>query len=823
MSYSTLSMGLRPARVVVVFDGGDRWTYWARRALHLCGRVWGGQGFALVPHRAGKVEPVLLRACRAYDPDFVVVFPRTVAELERLEQGWFRITGQDGKLLTGEEREQMLVMAADNEVFDPFDELARDLVAGACSPYRMRYDDDSTMEDVAVMRGTEDDHFLDAMQVPGAEQGPVLACRPEWDGLLGVAVASHAGIIESPHADASEPVLSEESLQQLKSWLAGAPFVAAPIEAVWFPSAATGVNTKEISTAHDRTMSGLVPVSTGVDVGSTGLAVVGDTPEDFSLARLWRLVFGTGVWLPSVLVDETEPLSFGIVAGLAEMLRGVARRSGALTLTSLSRAADHVEQLRKYLWEPVVTAAGVGSQRDYARHFHATSSTELPWRQPVTTHLAVDQQFETYLSIPSMLSESGTRSMVAPLPAPIITRPDLASHPNLTWHVDISWRPNNMVRGRGLNGTEVFTSDTGRYLTWGRSGRGGVSYQSRRFDFVRAGIPTLNRLARPALKDLSLTDWIAAMCRDHQVDTRLSDAGQRTALLTRMIGDRRTFVDLFAGPMLPALRALLPASSSSRTAYPKKDGVVLSAGEGVLSFDGFCARTDGLDRPQIRSRLDAALHAGVLRRGLVLQCPICEQKQFQTLNKLGQQWTCTRCDANADLAQTAWKMPNDEPTWYYDLHPVGRHMLRDHGEAPALLSAYLATQRDQHATYHDIEEIVFVRAGQPQVEIDLIAYYSDVLIVAECKSAGQLSRDRRKSREEISKKCQAAAWLKADQIIFATSTDSWTSSTINQITEVVASFDWGPLDPPSLRLITGLSVDTSTINDVLFPMPREVR
>src|SRR5688500_16824322 len=95
MSYSTISMGLRAPRVVIVIDGGNYWTYWARRALYLAGQVWGGAGFAVVPHRNGVVEPVLLRACRAYDPDFVVIVPTTQRELEQLAPGGFQADAWD--------------------------------------------------------------------------------------------------------------------------------------------------------------------------------------------------------------------------------------------------------------------------------------------------------------------------------------------------------------------------------------------------------------------------------------------------------------------------------------------------------------------------------------------------------------------------------------------------------------------------------------------------------------------------------------------------------------------------------------------------------
>jgi len=49
-------MALRPARVAVVFDGGDDWHYWARLAIYAVCQVWGGAGFILIPHRDGGVS-----------------------------------------------------------------------------------------------------------------------------------------------------------------------------------------------------------------------------------------------------------------------------------------------------------------------------------------------------------------------------------------------------------------------------------------------------------------------------------------------------------------------------------------------------------------------------------------------------------------------------------------------------------------------------------------------------------------------------------------------------------------------------------------------
>ena len=66
--YVDAQMTLRPARVAVVFDGGDDWQYWVRLAIYAASQVWGGAGFILIPHRGGEVAPCLLQAASVYDP-----------------------------------------------------------------------------------------------------------------------------------------------------------------------------------------------------------------------------------------------------------------------------------------------------------------------------------------------------------------------------------------------------------------------------------------------------------------------------------------------------------------------------------------------------------------------------------------------------------------------------------------------------------------------------------------------------------------------------------------------------------------------------------
>ncbi|MFC7717254.1 hypothetical protein [Nonomuraea recticatena] len=534
--------------------------------------------------------------------------------------------------------------------------------------------------------------------------------------------------------------------------------------------------------------------------------VVGDSAEDFALSRLWQLTYGNTYWLPSMLGADEEPVPWSIGYGVTRIARDLAQRANRLVITSMSRPKDDLK-----LWrERLLTAYPMRSpQNDDV--IPVILGTELPWRQGATVGLAVQDQWDSQVTVPISVAEDGTSRMAAPLPAPVMVNGELAAHADLEWQVDVHWQPGHTVRRRGLDSRELFADQPPLMLTWARSSRYGVTYGSRRYDLVRGGARPENALARVALRHLSLAAWVRAKAAEHDLSALPSEAGRRASLLASMLGGRRRYIDLFGGPLLPALRAMLATSAKTKEAYPNGDGVSLSSTEGVLTFAGIYARVADMKLADVRELADAALRAGVLRRGMVLRCAACEQKQFQTVEKLSQRWSCVRCNALNDLDRHAWKLPADEPTWYYDLHPVGRHMLSEHGEVPALLSAYLRKQRKgQRGMFDDLEEVAILRGNQPQVEVDLVAYTDDVLTVAECKTPGELTG--KKGRQEVLKKCRAAAWLRADRLLFATTAEEWTQATRVMVENAVASFsEWGPLGSPQVEFVARLGrADTET-------------
>jgi len=279
-------------------------------------------------------------------------------------------------------------------------------------------------------------------------------------------------------------------------------------------------------------------------------------------------------------------------------------------------------------------------------------------------------------------------------------------------------------------------------------------------------------------------------------------------MLRQLWDGRDSFVGSMTGRLLPVLRAFQPSHARSSDAYPGGEGVVLLNGvrEGYLTFAGMLKFAgEGITPGDLRDGVDGLAARGVVRRGLVIGCGTCGRPSFIAIGNLAQVNQCPRCGAANELAQAQWRDPVEEPSWYYDLHPVARELLADHGEVPLLLSRHL---RSGSRRYDDVPELELRDAsGSPAAEADLIAVGDDEVIVAEAKSNDALGGSTREVRRAAAKRVRLADVLRADQIVLATTRPEWSASSITEIRSAVTGHTWPAGLRPSVRLITGLGGD----------------
>src|SRR6476469_511563 len=146
LEYADVSPSYRAPRAALLVRGEDNWIYWARLAIYAGCGIWGGHGFVLVPHKGdGVVDPAILRAIRAYDPDYVVSLPITLGQYDAVYPGTIdaHVKKLEADGYDAEAIESMRSQMPSLPLHPEEDEKARKSVVAACSTYRMALGEDA--------------------------------------------------------------------------------------------------------------------------------------------------------------------------------------------------------------------------------------------------------------------------------------------------------------------------------------------------------------------------------------------------------------------------------------------------------------------------------------------------------------------------------------------------------------------------------------------------------------------------------------------------------------------------------------------------------
>jgi hypothetical protein len=182
-------------------------------------------------------------------------------------------------------------------------------------------------------------------------------------------------------------------------------------------------------------------------------------------------------------------------------------------------------------------------------------------------------------------------------------------------------------------------------------------------------------------------------------------------------------------------------------------------------------------------------------------------------------WLLSDGERGTPPYSAVWHPAAAEPKWYYDLHPVARELLADHGEVPLLLSRHL---RSTARRYDDVPELELRDASdKPVAEADLVAVGNDEVIVAEAKSNDALGKNPREVKRAAAKRVMLADVLRADQIILATTQPEWNTSSLTEIRRrspgTHGPRDYGPLSASSPG---SAATRSRTCDSILRPEPQ---
>jgi hypothetical protein len=809
LGYETVHMGLRASRVAVVFDAsGHNWPKWARVLLHEFSQIWGGSGFILIPHIDGEVHPWLAEALRKYDPDYVLLYRPRIQEVEQIESPeWKR---DDGGPLSPEERQQFLNSAGHDRIgLSAKGTMARDSLAELCSPYTRNLDEQESEHETLFTTRSKQRYFIRRETSTEAHGQITLAVPSEFQGTLALAAAMRCGSLDDPIFDSDQDFDADQK-KDIVRWLLRHDFGEPDILLRGVAKHFGYQQLRELRmTTFDATNAGLVQVRSGHPTATTCLVVVGNSPNDFAIALAWDRIYGNSKWLAPEWSTSSETLE-----GIIGYLDGASWPSNDVQQWDVVSCSDDrhvstvVAAMQRSAREQVPTPSAAETQK-------IVRSPDRPnFSLDGTLHLAIDEQWSSNHLVPVSRSADGAVSMVGPGPMPLPENPTIASYPGLGWQVDIRFPSPTLPPGQRIPMRALIAEQAEQFLTWVRSSRAGISYESHRFDFISAGTPVAQQLARPRLRQPSLAESIALVATRAGLIAELSAAGKQAEVVAGLWGGRDRLTAASSAKR-QLLRSFVVTVKNSSAAYPNNEGVVIGENrDGFVHFDGLMTLAEGtLSTAEMRSRLDELIRVGALRRGLVLGCEICGLVEFVPLQVLSESNLCRRCGRPNLLTAARWRSDTDEPRWFYDLHGAFRELLRNDGDVPLLLSDYL---RSRSRSFTDIPEFQFRRAdnGKLEVEVDLIALAGDRLIIAEAKSNGSLKSSKETAKQAADKKITAALKLGADQIIFATTASIWEPASTKAMLSA-AGITWpATARRPVLRLIAGLG--GQTISDELL-------
>ena len=817
LEYLATTYTLRAPRVVVVYNEEPDWNSTTAIAIAAAAQVWGGSAFMIAPHKDGRIEPALFTAVRGYDPDFVVGLHLSVAQAESIQPGALRIQGENGENLAGEERLRALSGIAKQTLRDPTTDSARESLRDACAPFKRRYagyDTSNIMERTHTL--SEDSIAKPLTRVLSISPSPDLhlAVSTGLGGLHGLAAAMRCGL-EAPLLPFKQPLpLADELARGLANYsLDPEGESTPPNELIRFPAASLSMDGSGLPTRWNLTGLGLISLSRVRADGSPTLVVLGSTPADFALAYCWARTTGPASWIPDEWrADEARELQ-AVRHVLQDLALGAKYQRRSVVFTSCSLGQTEVAALMTDLtrspFRPLIDNSSGASTAEQSAAIVTLPPDELDWTS--TGLLAFQDDFENPLTLPCTRDDSGSVSLVVPLPPLLPSGPAVRDVVDLSWIVEVSKEHHILPSGRSIQPQTLLVDVDKPWQEWVRVSRDGISVCSDSAGFVIAGTARVQTLARPRLRFPSLFAWVADRADQVGLVAEFSPPGRKVETLQRIWGGRESLVRDWSGPLRSAFLRFQPGGKMSSDAYASNEGVLLTNGEGVrdgyLTFEGFSAglvgESDGAGLA--RESLDRLTQFGIVRRGVILNCSACSTVQFVGVDALSQVNVCFRCAAQSPFVRERWRMPHDEPNWYYDLHPIARELLRTDGGLALLAVSHLRQGAGFEAA--DLPELLLRAPGEARAsaETDLVACIDGRILIGEVKSALKLGSVAQRN-DRVSKLILVADVLSADEILLCSGAPgTWYEPDVRALLRGVRGNDWKGRPRPRVRLITGLS------------------
>ncbi|WP_096510658.1 hypothetical protein [Filimonas lacunae] len=155
-----------------------------------------------------------------------------------------------------------------------------------------------------------------------------------------------------------------------------------------------------------------------------------------------------------------------------------------------------------------------------------------------------------------------------------------------------------------------------------------------------------------------------------------------------------------------------------------------------LSYADF-EKIAGVNSKELRGSISDFLRKKILLRGLILQCERCSYLGWYRMEEIGQQFVCNRCYSEQVYTERHWRMPEQEPGFYYKLDEMFYQGLNSNMRVP-VLSLNVMKEAAKYCFIYIPEVKIWDSAGKLS-EVDLLCIVDGRVVIGEAKSNGKVT------------------------------------------------------------------------------------
>lgn len=771
----TISTSVRPARVAVLLDSTDEdWRGNALRVIAHYSTTWGGFYNIIIPTDGNRIEERFWNILDVYDPDFLGCYYKTLADKklnypEAYEQDYERykqhVMGQYADIEENTLRSDFDRLMTQQQVTRPLSEGLQIELRNRISPFHF----EERVIEIGIGLNSRARYPLAPLSkiLPNCNHARNLALHwPDYGDTHKLWRSSMTGLATPEYqfelnSFGIAPNTTTHDIYTSLRFLVN-------------NGAVDAINV-DVATPYDltRLKLGMYLPSRAHEFGNPIIVIVGDTVSDFclyySLSRLRPQVTWLPVrWLKSQANPQTSEESLFDIYSLmlqSSNFKGDAHpkyifASQSLDEAGLNNVIQELSDSRKFSFGSI--------KNNSSTEFNLSKILDIPLRLYEEDN--VDRQT-------SMVIREGAYIDVFNTPKPKnFTSIDPYEHRWITDVNVINYKlPRHYALGNWVVRHRAVLTNTVRV------GKTGISYLCPHSMYFGGDIDTST--IRPTIfipTALQIFEKISESVK-HQV--RISDKGYYAQESINKLGNLSTIGSVlrdnaFRGILVKYLDQAKPALGVH------DEGALLNDRRRYLNLPAISKIVGDDSRSQ--KIIEMLVQMQVLYRGYVFKCRFCRGADWFSVEEISQDYKCKRCSRSQFITKENYWYGEYEPGWYYKLDEIVYLFLFHNGDVPILTLDFLREKSEEGFLYTTDLEVFEDGTEKPLMELDIACVCDGMITIGEAKKNNTLADNKAEEIRTVEKYYKLALLVGANQLVFATSSESWSQRTLSAIEHVVA-------------------------------------